>query len=275
LSRQVCEGGGGRIRAALGPAGIEVDAIGRTLGNQHPHPEEILGSYDIVFAKARSALEAMAVGAAVVLCDEAGCGPMVTADQFDRLRTLNFGIRTLVWRPVAVDELVRQIAKYDPRDAAEVSSRIRQEAALEASADAIVSLYREPISQFKAGTASDAASESRSASEYVRWLSPWIKNGYILHTQRDQALRDLDRVQAEKDQVLESLDRIQKERDEALLELELARAQKDEAVENLNQVQSELNGIVSSRGWRLLSRYGSVKHRLILPGLRKLGIRRP
>jgi hypothetical protein len=275
LSNQAGEWLVGQIRAACGPAGITVDAIGKTLGNQHPRPEEILGSYDIVFARARSALEAMAVGAAVVLCDEAGCGPMVTADEFDRLRTLNFGIRTLVWRPVAVDDLVRQIAKYDPGDAAEVSSRIRREASLETSADAIVSLYRETISQFKAGTASDAASESRSASAYVRWLSPWIKNGYIFHTQRDQARRDLDRVQQEKDQALQSLDRVQKERDQALQDLERAGARKDETLENFDRVQAQLDAIVSTRGWRLLSRYGSVKHRVILPALRKLGIRRP
>ena len=38
-------------------------------------PEEALGSYDIVFAKARAAAEAVATGTAVVLCDVAGAGP--------------------------------------------------------------------------------------------------------------------------------------------------------------------------------------------------------
>ena len=39
----------------------------------------LTGDYDLVFAKARCALEAMAVGAAVVLCDTHGLGPMVTS----------------------------------------------------------------------------------------------------------------------------------------------------------------------------------------------------
>ena len=49
-------------------------------------PERVLGRYDIVFAKAKAAMEAMAVGAAVVLCDFGGVGPMVTWADFDRLR---------------------------------------------------------------------------------------------------------------------------------------------------------------------------------------------
>ena len=55
----------------------------------------MLGQYDIVFAKARCALEALAVGNAVVLCDTVGVGPMVTTGEVDRLRRLNFGVRAL------------------------------------------------------------------------------------------------------------------------------------------------------------------------------------
>jgi hypothetical protein len=42
-------------------------------GSINAKPEEILGGYDLVFAKARSAIEAMAVGTAVVICDRVGC----------------------------------------------------------------------------------------------------------------------------------------------------------------------------------------------------------
>ena len=40
-------------------------------------PEAILGDYDLVFAKARAAMEAMATGCAVILCDRVGAGPLV------------------------------------------------------------------------------------------------------------------------------------------------------------------------------------------------------
>ena len=39
--------------------------------------------YDIVFAKARAAIEAMAVGAAVIVCDFDGVGPMVSTENVD------------------------------------------------------------------------------------------------------------------------------------------------------------------------------------------------
>jgi hypothetical protein len=84
-----------------------------------------LGEYDIVFAKARCALEALAVGSAVVLCDTVGVGPMVTTHEVDQLRLVNFGVRALRG-DVDPDVLEREIARYDPQDAAEVSRRIRE-----------------------------------------------------------------------------------------------------------------------------------------------------
>src|SRR5262249_55428078 len=85
----------GALREACEQAGISLDVLGIASGNLSANPEEILGAYDLVFAKARSAIEAMAIGAAVVLCDAAGAGEIVTTANFDRLRPLNFGIRTL------------------------------------------------------------------------------------------------------------------------------------------------------------------------------------
>lgn len=58
----------------------------------------MLGGYDLVFAKARCALEAMAVGCAVVLCDVGGLGPLVTRAQVQHLRRWNFGRRTRLRR---------------------------------------------------------------------------------------------------------------------------------------------------------------------------------
>ena len=83
------------VRDACGKSGLSLDVVGLGAGNPTSRPEELLREYDIVFAKARAALEAMAVGAAVILCDEAGSGPMVTTQELDRLRAFNFGLRTL------------------------------------------------------------------------------------------------------------------------------------------------------------------------------------
>ena len=54
-----------------------------------------MGKYDLVFGKGRAALEGLAVGAAVVLCDLEGAGPLVRSDRYDELRRRNFGLRAL------------------------------------------------------------------------------------------------------------------------------------------------------------------------------------
>ena len=112
------------VRAACAQHGLQLDVIGLRAANVAAEPELVLGQYDLVFAKARCALEALAVGAAVVLCDAAGCGPLVTTVEFERLRRQNFGVRTLQ-EPTHADTLAREIARYDPHDAAEVSRRVR------------------------------------------------------------------------------------------------------------------------------------------------------
>jgi hypothetical protein len=100
----------------------------------------LLPRYDLVFAKARSAHEALAVGAAVIACDERGLGPVVTAANYDRLRRLNFGFRCLD-APVSVDGVLAAIDRYDPVDAAAVTQRVRDEAGLEHALDDIEAVY--------------------------------------------------------------------------------------------------------------------------------------
>src|SRR5258705_1841994 len=69
------------IREACRRAGIAVDIAGFKSGMLLSRPEETLGSYDLVFAKARAALEAAAVGTAVGLCDVARAGPLGTTGE--------------------------------------------------------------------------------------------------------------------------------------------------------------------------------------------------
>ncbi|HSU84599.1 MAG TPA: glycosyltransferase, partial [Thermoanaerobaculia bacterium] len=79
------------VREACERLGIALDVAGVASGDPVERPEELLPGYDLVFAKGRAALEGMAVGAAVVLCDQAGAGPLVSTGELDRLRPLNFG----------------------------------------------------------------------------------------------------------------------------------------------------------------------------------------
>lgn len=157
------------VREACRRARLTLDVIGADSGNVSTRPQDILGQYDIVFAKARCALEALAVGSAVVLCDKVGVGPMVTTSEMDQLRRLNFGVRTLQGS-VNPDVLEKEIARYDAADAAEVSRRIRNGAGREAAIDQIVALYKDVVEEF-AETAHDADAEARAEASYLQQLA--------------------------------------------------------------------------------------------------------
>jgi hypothetical protein len=77
------------VREACNRTGIEVDVAGSAMNTSVAAPESLLANYDLVFAKARCALEALSVGTAVILCDSAGSGPLVTTNQLEQLRRLN------------------------------------------------------------------------------------------------------------------------------------------------------------------------------------------
>src|SRR5262249_9755002 len=57
------------VRQACARLGVALDVVGASAGRSAAEPEQVLPHYDLVFAKARCAQEALAVGAAVVLCD--------------------------------------------------------------------------------------------------------------------------------------------------------------------------------------------------------------
>jgi hypothetical protein len=158
------------VRAACAARGIAVDAAGAGVGAVAERPETLLGQYDLVFAKARCAIEAMAVGAAVVVCDQAGIGPLVTSANLEDLRRANFGVRTLR-EPVTVDALTREISRYDAADAANVSRRMRAVAGADLALESWLELYDDVIAEHRA-TQPDLADELRTAAEYLQNIDP-------------------------------------------------------------------------------------------------------
>jgi hypothetical protein len=161
----------GAVREACARTGLELEVVGSGVNNVCDHPEAILGRFDLVFAKARSALEAMAVGAAVVLCGAEGCGPLVRTDLFGGLRRYNFGARTLTG-PVTADALVGEVGRYDPQEAAAVSARVRAEAGLDGMVTDLLDLYAEVLAEPPPEEASGAGAESRAVAAYLRSLEP-------------------------------------------------------------------------------------------------------
>lgn len=137
-------------------AGLELDVVGAGVGRIVTRPEQLLPTYDIVFAKAKAAMEAMAVGTAVILCDFSGVGPMVTPSQFDELRPLNFGFEALR-DPLQVEPILREIARYDPEDAARVRDLLRSRAGLTGAAESLVAIYHEAVADHRRGRSDSSA----------------------------------------------------------------------------------------------------------------------
>jgi glycosyltransferase involved in cell wall biosynthesis len=157
------------VRDACARARIKLDVVGSQTGTATTHPEEILDQYDLVFAKAKSALEAMAVGAAVVLCDYAGSGPMVTTANFAELRPMNFGRRTLSG-PLEPGAIVEQIKRYDAEESFRVSQLVRASAGHEPVIDELTCIYEEVIEEFKGSGGVEKLDENRAAAAYLRQL---------------------------------------------------------------------------------------------------------
>ncbi len=162
------------VRKACLSAGITLDVVGQNMHNASLTPETLLGRYDLVFARGRSAIEAIAAGTAFILLDTKKTGPMVTFNNLDRLRLLNFGIRTRE-ETVNVESLIREIKRYDPKDAALVCHRLRQIAGLEGAVDQIVTTYQEVIEENRQSPVLNLENELKAAASYLYSLSPRVK----------------------------------------------------------------------------------------------------
>jgi len=192
----------GVVRAACVRHGIELAAVGAGLGRAAAMPETLLPHYDLVFGRGRAALEAMAVGLAVVLCDAEGVGPLVSAGNFDRLRDLNFGLLAL---PGALDAdtLAAEVALYDPSEAARVSARVRGEHDRRDAVLRLLDLYRRAIAEAPspAERSSTAYAERclRAAADYVAWATGEIDSHLDRARERvalaEQAEADLARLE--------------------------------------------------------------------------------
>ena len=194
------------VRAACSELGIELEVAGAGSGRVLDRPEEVLPGFDLVFAKGRAALEALAVGAAVVVCDAHGLGPMVTTDALARLRALNFGVRLLP-RRLERSAVVEEIGRYDPVDAAAVCARVRDEAGLETALDRIEAIYRRALATPPFGDASPAA-EWRAASRYLMFLAPTLKNAWSVAQERDHLAAALEACRADGDRQREGAERL-------------------------------------------------------------------
>jgi glycosyl transferase family 4 len=170
--------------------GIVLTRAGAGIGGELVSPEASLGEHDLVFAKARCALEAMAVGAAVVVCGPGGVGTLVTSAELDALRPLNFGRRSYRL-PVDAEHLGAQVDRYDARDAEAVSRRIRSLVGLDALCAAFVEVYEAVVEEQRAAPPS-WQEESEALADSLVWIARhW--EGTVLRAVKQRVRKRLGR----------------------------------------------------------------------------------
>jgi hypothetical protein len=163
------------IREACKRKNILLEVAGTGVGNYLSKPEEVLGSFDLIFAKGRAALESMAVGASVILCDELGLGPMIKYADFNRLRILNFGSKTFTLS-LTPENIIKEIEKHDPDDASLVSRHVRSVCGLDRYVDSVLSLYQGLIDKFKQIEMINPMEEIKAEVNYLNWASRLLKH---------------------------------------------------------------------------------------------------
>ncbi|HYO83619.1 MAG TPA: glycosyltransferase [Bryobacteraceae bacterium] len=162
--------------------GLPCDIVGSGVDASSERPEHLLPGYDIVFAKARCALEAIAAGAAVVLCDSAGLGPMVKFSDLPMLRDWNFGRRCLQQR-LTPGAIASEVMKYDAADAQAVSLWVRNNASLDSAIEAYTRLYAEVIEEARSAPVHVTISSAlRSVVKACADAQASVRSGSVLRT---------------------------------------------------------------------------------------------
>jgi hypothetical protein len=132
------------VRRACADVGLPLDEFGSGVGHTLRNPECDLAGYDVVFAKARCAIEALAAGCAVIAVDEAGYGGLVTAADVAWLLDWNIGDRCLQ-RAHDAETIKEDLQRIDVDDACRVSEFVRTRCSLTSALDAYERVYQMAI----------------------------------------------------------------------------------------------------------------------------------
>ncbi|MES2833486.1 MAG: glycosyltransferase [Pseudomonadota bacterium] len=157
------------VIAACQARKIKLDIVGAAVGRIEAAPEALLPGYDLVFASALSALEALACLRSVVVCDGRGLAGMATPEAYAAMRRENFGL-ALLDKPLTAETVGAEIDRYDPLGAAATGVKVRREAGLDVWAAAWVDLYSRLIAEH--APAPDAETWGAALSAHLQTWDP-------------------------------------------------------------------------------------------------------
>lgn len=153
------------INAACAARGVVVDFVGAAVKTQLEDPSKALPNYDLVFASALSAMEAMACLRPTIVCDGRGLAGMVDMARYEAWRPQNFGLAVLN-APLSAERMAAEIDRYDSAEAMRVGERSRADHDKARWIETYVALYREAM-------AMPAPSAEDSQAQWARHLERW------------------------------------------------------------------------------------------------------
>ena len=251
------------LRTACERLNIQFDAIGNAVGRTTAVSEQELVNYDLVFASARAALEALCCGCAVIVCDSRGFAGLVTSRNFESLRAMNFGLRCLT-NTIAVERCVEEISRYDAADASCVAESARVDADLGKLLDQFENLYHEVLTGARRPSVTAEARE-RAVARFLhenlprrpgdaRW--PWLAERENLQQEIESLEHKLAKTARERDETVDSL---KNRLDEMHREFAKTVSERDETRINLDDALSQLAQLKRSR----LLKLGRLLRRMI------------
>lgn len=142
------------IQKACKTIELPLDTLGFGTNTGSSNPENFLVNYDLIFAKGRCALEALAIGASVICYDRSGFVGIVNSQNVDVLRKWSF-VKEPIKGFIEPNKLVTEINKYNWKDSCKVTEFIRENARLRLTLEAFINLYNDVLSQWKLNIESD------------------------------------------------------------------------------------------------------------------------
>lgn len=169
------------ILEACARLGIEATVVGAAAKRLIDNPHELIPQYDVVFASALTAMEAMACHRAVVVCDGRGLAGMATAERYEGWRRENFGLRSFT-KALSVQNIVDEMALYDAEAATALGERVREEMALDRWREAYVDLYRTVVAEAAtpkvAKALKDPARQARALAAHLETWDPGMDTAW-------------------------------------------------------------------------------------------------
>ncbi|WP_410211133.1 glycosyltransferase [Aquirhabdus sp.] len=129
--------------------GIEVDAVGSGVGKIATNLPERFLEADVVFAFSRSAIEASATGAMVILTDHNGFGGILSSELLQDWPDSFMGCRKVVEHTIRTESMLHALEQYDAKTIAEVSSTLRKKVGLDSVIQQWEVLYNDVIQAWK------------------------------------------------------------------------------------------------------------------------------